>query len=70
VWPGTPAHGAGLTQLPESQPIFKSFLGRVVYNRFHINLGSNVVSVVPVGLLTRKTLANLNETWCQRCQIV
>jgi hypothetical protein len=48
VWPATPAHGAGLTQLPESQPIFKSFLGRVVYNRFHINLGSKVVSVVSV----------------------
>ena len=60
----------GLTQLTRCQPIFKSFLSRVSYNRFHINLGSKVVSVVSVGLLTRKTLANLNETRCQRCQIV
>ena len=45
----------GLTQLPESQPIFESFLGRVVYFGFYINLDSKVVSVVSVDFLTKKT---------------
>ena len=36
----------GLTQLPESQLIFESFLGRVVYFGFYINLDSSILFLI------------------------
>ena len=45
----------GLTQLPESQPIFESFLSRVVYFGFYINLGSKVLALLALDFLTKKT---------------
>ena len=46
----------GLTQ-PARKPTYfrESFLGRVVYFGFYINLDSKVVSVVSVDFLTKKT---------------